>query len=50
MTVSLGVLVNVEVLLQGLVISVLLYLVRLLLLVAMKQEPLTPCSTLPHEG
>ena len=40
MTVSLGVLLDVEVLLQGLIISVLLYVVRLVLLWAMKQEPL----------
>ena len=50
MTVSLGVLLNVEVLLQGLVISVLLYLVRLLLLVVMKQEPLTPLLYIAPRG
>ena len=50
MTVSLGVLLDLEVLLQGLVISVLLYLVRLLLLVIMKQEPLSPLLYIAPRG
>ena len=50
MTVSLGVLLDIEVLLQGLVISVLLYLVRLLLLAAMKQKPLVPLLYIAPRG
>lgn len=50
MTVSLGVLLDVEVLLQGLIISVLLYVVRLVLLWAMKQEPLSPLLYIAPRG
>ena len=50
MTVSLGVLLDLDVLLQGLVISVLLYLVRLLLLWVMKQEPLSPLLYIAPRG
>ena len=50
MTVSLGVLLDIEVLLQGLVISVLLYVVRLLLLAVMKQEPLVPLLYIAPRG
>ena len=50
MTVSLGVLLDLDVLLQGLVISVLLYLVRLLLLRVMKQEPLSPLLYIAPRG
>ena len=50
MTVSLGVLLDLDVLLQGLVISVLLYLVRLLLLKVMNQEPLSPLLYIAPRG
>ena len=50
MTVSLGVLLDVEVLLQGLVISVLLYVVRLLLLAIMRQKPLSPLLYIAPRG
>ena len=50
MTVSLGVLLDLEVLVQGLVISVLLYVVRLVLLVVMKQEPLSPLLYIAPRG
>jgi hypothetical protein len=50
MTVSLGVLLDVEVLLQGLIISVLLYVVRLVLLWVMKQEPLSPLLYIAPRG
>ena len=50
MTVSLGVLLDIEVLLQGLVISVLLYVVRLLLLAVMKQEPIVPLLYIAPRG
>ena len=50
MTVSLGVLLDLEVLVQGLVISVLLYVVRLVLLAVMKQEPLSPLLYIAPRG
>lgn len=50
MTVSLSVFLNLEVLLQGLIISVLLYVVRLLLLWFMKQEPLSPLLYIAPRG
>jgi hypothetical protein len=50
MTVSLGVLLDVEVLLQGLIISVLLYVVRLLLLAIMRQKPLSPLLYIAPRG
>ena len=50
MTVSLGVLLDLEVLVQGLVIGVLLYVVRLVLLAVMKQEPLSPLLYIAPRG
>ena len=50
MTVSLGVLLDVEVLLQGLIISVLLYVVRLGLLLILRQKPLSPLLYIAPRG
>jgi len=50
MTVSLGVLLDLDVLFQGLVISVLLYVVRLILLRAMRQTPLSPLLYIAPRG
>lgn len=50
MTVSLGVLLDLEILLQGLVISVLLYVVRLGLMAVLRQQPLSPLLYIAPRG
>jgi Kef-type K+ transport system membrane component KefB len=50
MTVSLGVLLDLDVVLQGLVISVLLYVVRLVLMALLRQKPLSPLLYIAPRG
>ena len=50
MTVSLGVLLDLDVVLQGLIISVLLYMVRLVLMALLRQKPLSPLLYIAPRG
>ena len=50
MTVSLGVLLDLNVVFQGLVISVLLYLVRLVFLLLLRQKPMSPLLYITPRG
>ena len=50
MTVSLGVLLDLDVVLQGLIISVLLYVVRLVLMAVLRQQPLSPLLYIAPRG
>ena len=50
MTVSLGVLLDLNIVFQGLVISVLLYLVRLVFSLCCAKNPCLPCFTSRHVG
>jgi hypothetical protein len=50
MTVSLGVLLDLTVVFQGLVISVILYLVRLVFLFVLRQKPMSPLLYIAPRG